>query len=114
MARAATAASNNSWTNRLLNNTRSLGNTGQSILHKVSELLNDYCKTDKEIDDIAERAGLCPSTIKRLMELKPTEEGNEYNPFGDTMSRVLLVFGAAITWSQVRVEPQYMPQKKRH
>ena len=108
----AVAQIKSSWANRLLDGTQTLGNTGESILDKVSDLLNDYCRTEKDVAEIADRAGLCALTIRRLMDKKPTEEGHDYNPFGDTMTRVLLVFGATITWGQVKIKPQYLPQPK--
>jgi hypothetical protein len=108
----AAAKKHEGWGNRLLSGTTSLGNSGETILDKCSDLLNDYCKTEAQVKEIADRSGLCPSTIKRLMDKIPTEEGHEYNPMGDTMSRVLLVFGAQITWSQVTVKAQYLPKPK--
>lgn len=102
------------WANRLLDGTKSLGNTGESILDKVSDLLTDYCKKEKDYQDIADRAGLSVATVKRLKDKLPTEEGYDYMPFGDTLSRVLLVFGASITWSQERIKTQYLPQPKEH
>jgi hypothetical protein len=100
------------WANRLLNNTQSLGNTGESILDKCSDLLNDYCKTEGLINDVAERAGLSPNTIRRIMERKPTEEGREPDAFGDTQSRILLTFGATITWGQTSIRAKFLPQPK--
>ena len=90
-------------------------NIGQSILDKVSELLNDYCTSMKEIEEVAEFAMLSPSTIQRLIELKPTEEGHDYNPYGDTLSRVLLFFGASITWGQEKkIKKQFWPTHKMY
>lgn len=106
------AKQSNDWSNRLLAGTQSLGNTGESILDKVSDLLADYCRSEKDFKEIAERSGLAVQTIKRLKEKLPTEEGHEYMPFGDTLSRVLLVFGATITWGQTKVKPQFMPKPK--
>ena len=103
---------NSQWANRLLDGTQSLGNTGESILDKVSALLSDYCKKETDIAEIADRAGLHPQTIKRLIDKLPTEEGHEYNPFGDTMTRVLLVFGATITWGQTKIKSEYLPAPK--
>lgn len=100
------------WGNRLLDGTQSLGNTGESILDKISDLLNDYCRTQKEVEEIAERAGLNPATIRRFMDKTPTELDNDYDPKGDSMSRILIVFGAVINWSTTTIKPQYMPQPK--
>lgn len=111
---SATMKANSEWTNRLLAGTQSLGNTGESILDKVSDLISDYCKTSKDYQEIADRSGLTVSTIKRLKEKLPTEEGHEYMPFGDTLSRVLLVFGATITWGQTKIKPQFMPKEKEY
>ena len=100
------------WRNKLLEGTESLGNTGQSLLEKASELLNDYCKTDDLIADVAERAGLCPSTIKKIMSLEPTELGNDRDSKGDTLTRIFLTFGAGCKWSFQTIKPQYLPKPK--
>jgi len=100
------------WVNKLLDCTESLGNTGESILDKVSDLLNDYCTTPESVDEVAEYTYLSSSTIRRMMDRTPTENDDDYGPYADTLSRVLLFFGATITWGQVKVKTRFAPGEK--
>lgn len=98
--------------NRLLSGTKILGNTGRGLKELCSDLLNDYIKGPRAMQEVIDGTFLSRSTIERMMKLTESETGAPYRPAEDTCSRIMIFFGASITLDQVVISPKFLNREK--
>ena len=100
--------------NRMLTQSKCLGNTKRGLKEVCSDLLNQYGNDTKSLQKVSQVTFLSVSTLQRICTLEETEHGDEYRPQADTLERVLRWAGASITFDQVAISNKYMPQPKKH
>lgn len=108
----ATAARKLDIKNHLLLKTTCLGNSDRVLMDVCSELLTQYCRTEKDIAEFAQRASLRPQTIERMRDLSESETGRRYRPAADTCERILREFGAEMYFNQVAISKRHANKPK--
>lgn len=84
-----------------------LGNSDRGLKHLASDLLNEYGKSDKAIEELSEATYLCKHTIRRIQECSEL-----YSPRLDTIERCLKAMNCEITAHEVEIEKQYQNRPK--
>lgn len=80
--------------NYILREAKLFGNSDREDKHVCSDLLNNYIQTEKDLADVCEGTFLNAQTINRMITMKESAGGKDYNPSSDTCARILRYFGA--------------------
>ena len=81
-----------------------LGNSNRKPMHVASDLIN---ASNQHFVTIAAGTFLSAATVKRLAECN-----EPYRPQGETLDRIMEYFGVQITYSEVEMQSEFMPQPK--
>lgn len=99
--------------NYIFREAKALGNTDREEKHVCSELLNNFVRTEKDMTAVCEGTYLCSQTIRRMMDLRESENGLPYNPGSDTCARILRFFNVEVTYkagSKIKEKYQNKPK----
>ncbi len=101
---------NESLCDGIRNNT-CCGSSDRELKHLVQDYLNARCSCDADFALIADAAHLMPQTVLRVANQDANGE-EDYQPFADTLQRLLRVMDIRLEGTHQRVNKKYLPTAK--